>query len=102
MRGQLVRTRIGEIGAWLAQTKTTFTPHAMSILNNSYIQCFLGSFVTHWMWFGYLRETARREDYCRVPNGEQVSRVADHKINRITELLPWNWKKYQGSAKIEP
>ncbi len=31
-----------------------------------------------------------------------LARIADHKINRITELLPWNWKKQQASAKIEP
>ena len=31
-----------------------------------------------------------------------IGRIADHKINRITELLPWNWKKHQGSAKTRP
>ena len=31
-----------------------------------------------------------------------IGRIADHKINRITELLPWNWKRHQASAKIDP
>ena len=31
-----------------------------------------------------------------------LGRIADHKINRIAVLLPWNWKKHQASAKIEP
>jgi hypothetical protein len=38
--------------------------------------------------FPYLRDT--------------IGRIAEHKINRITELLPWNWKKHQGSAKTGP
>ena len=31
-----------------------------------------------------------------------LARIADHKINRIAELLPWNWKVNQASAKTEP
>jgi transposase len=31
-----------------------------------------------------------------------LTRIADYKINRIAELLPWVWKVNQASAKIGP
>jgi transposase len=31
-----------------------------------------------------------------------LTRIADYKINRIAELLPWVWKKHRSSTKIGP
>ena len=31
-----------------------------------------------------------------------LGRIADHKIKRIAELLPWNWKRQQSSATLAP
>ena len=31
-----------------------------------------------------------------------LTRIPDHKINRITELLPWNWQASQNVATIAP
>jgi hypothetical protein len=29
-----------------------------------------------------------------------IARVADHPINRVAELLPWNWRRPNANAEV--
>lgn len=37
--------------------------------------------------------TAKLNDIDRKPGSPTFSRINDHSVHRLDELLPWNWRK---------